>query len=394
MSSNAPPLVSSPHPTVAVLVDTATGWGRDVIRGILGYAEMHGPWHLTLRASGRSEPHILPTDWRGHGVIARVSTRAMFEALSASGVPVINVSAVQLPDNKFPRVTSDYAAVAEMALDHFLNQGLQQFAYVGPTESSYNKQHRDAFATLCHRSGHTCQIRPTHRRHTGRHGPEHRRADTIEWLHQLLKPIGILTWSTDEGRELLDACHLAGISVPHDVAVLSGDYDDLLCQAASPKLSGLVVPGKQIGHIAAQMLDQQMRGQTLATTEVQLPPVAIVEQPSTDTLAVADADLVEALKYIRAHACDPIQVDDVLEVVATSRRSLERKFADLLGRTPTDEIRRIRLGRARSLLATTDMSISAIADKCGYGTYNYLTRIFRSEYGMSPRTYRQQIQGR
>jgi LacI family transcriptional regulator len=125
-----------------------------------------------------------------------------------------------------------------------------------------------------------------------------------------------------------------------------------------------------------------------------LPPTEVAAQRSTDTLALDDPDIVQALTFIRAQACQSIQIADILKVVPLSRRSLERKFRDLLGHSPTAEIRRVKLAKARKLLAETDLSVEAIAAACGFGTYNYLTRVFTAEYGVSPRVFRSKLLGR
>ena len=89
-----------------------------------------------------------------------------------------------------------------------------------------------------------------------------------------------------------------------------------------------------------------------------------------------------------------ITMGDILREVPTSRRTIERKFMDYLGRTPTEEIRRVRMAKAKHLLAETDMSMPAIANACGYGTYNYLTRVFSQQNHMTPRDFRRRAQSR
>ena len=56
------------------------------------------------------------------------------------------------------------------------------------------------------------------------------------------------------------------------------------------------------------------------------------------------------LRYIRDHACEGIDVPDALDAVPQSRRRLEYRFKKLLGRTPHEEIVRVRLERVKSLL--------------------------------------------
>ena len=52
-------------------------------------------------------------------------------------------------------------------------------------------------------------------------------------------------------------------------------------------------------------------------------------------------------------------------------------------------ILRRRLHRAKRLLKTTDMSISEIAHSVGFSDYNYFSRVYKKNYGKSPRYYRQ-----
>jgi LacI family transcriptional regulator len=104
--------------------------------------------------------------------------------------------------------------------------------------------------------------------------------------------------------------------------------------------------------------------------------------------------VAQALKIIRADACKPIQINDILRVVPVSRSSIERKFRQAIGRSPTEEIRRVRMAKAKSLLAETSMPMQKIADACGFATYNYLTRVFTSENGITPREFRSRVQGR
>jgi LacI family transcriptional regulator len=182
--------------------------------------------------------------------------------------------------------------------------------------------------------------------------------------------------------------------VPYEVAVLGGNFDELLCDTAWPPMSGILVPSEQIGHKAAELLDRMMRGYKPKSETIFVPPTGIVEKRSTDTLAIDDPDVAQALTFIRAQAFQSIQVRDIMKSVLLSRRSIERKFAQVLGRTPVEEIRRVRMAKAKSLLAETTMPMQAIADACGFATYNYLTRVFTRENGETPRDFRKRVQGR
>ncbi|MFM1905050.1 MAG: hypothetical protein RLZZ440_2950, partial [Planctomycetota bacterium] len=119
-----------------------------------------------------------------------------------------------------------------------------------------------------------------------------------------------------------------------------------------------------------------------------VPPLGIVTRQSTDTFAIDHQDLLRALGFIRENATNGILVEDVLEAVPMSRRGLERLFQEQLGRSPAEEIRRVRIERAKHLLATTDLTIPKVATACGFGTGAYMATVFRKVVGITPLRYR------
>jgi LacI family transcriptional regulator len=382
--------MSLPTPRIAILVDTATSWGRRTIRGILDYSLQYGPWDVWIGPMGQDERFYLPDDEPFDGVIARVSTQQLQSELTASQLPVVNVSGIQLGQSVFPRVCIDQEASASLALEHFKSRALKHFAYVGPRHLDYVKQHERAFESAVSSSGMTCHVYPnkTKRRNASSWHPSQKRI--IAWLQSLPKPIGIYTWGFDIGRDLIPACRNAGLQVPHDVAILGGDYDELLSDASHPALSGILTPAQQIGYQAAKLLHQQIQGGKVTKKTSFFTPKTVVERLSTEVLAIDDPQTLQAIQYLQAHACENITVDDILRKVPMARRALERKFKSLLGRSPAKEICHIRIQRARKLLTETNLSMQDIAEACGYTSYTYLGNVFKKETGISPGLYRKE----
>jgi LacI family transcriptional regulator len=83
-----------------------------------------------------------------------------------------------------------------------------------------------------------------------------------------------------------------------------------------------------------------------------------------------------------------MRVEDVARQAGVSRRVLERRFVELLDRTPADEIRRVHLERARQLLVETDMALSQVAEIAGFSSQAYFSDLFRRQAGMTPIQYR------
>jgi LacI family transcriptional regulator len=96
-----------------------------------------------------------------------------------------------------------------------------------------------------------------------------------------------------------------------------------------------------------------------------------------------------ALRFIREHAFEGINVADVLRQVPLSRRVLESRFQKTIGRTPHAEIHRVKLERIKQLLSETEFSLTEIAARTGFEHDEYLSVFFRNATGMPPGKFRQ-----
>lgn len=385
---------SPPLLRIAVLVDTSSSWGRRVHTGIHKYARKHDPWQLFVESRGMEEQLRVPAGWQGDGIVARVSNLAMARELKALRLPVVNVSGIELAGIKFPRVTTDLEASAHLAARHFLERGFHHFAYFSLLGLAYVARHQQAFVEAVTRAGAdfaSFAVKPM----AGAE-PDWNLdlAKLGDWLKSLPKPVAILTWNASSAREIIYGCQMAELLVPEEVAVLSGSDDDLLCALSAIPISGILVAAEQIGHEAAKLLHDLMRGRSASGRQVWIPPLEIARRQSTDTLAIRDRALVRALGFIRENASQPIQVDEVAHHAGVSRRVLERRFLEALGRSPATEIRRAHLERARQLLVETDMPIPDVAQAAGFGSPEYLAYVFRTDTGKTPRRYRTEIRNR
>ena len=384
---------SENHRRIAILVDTSTGWGRGVVRGVHQQVLHQYQWQLFLEPRGVGEVLRLPPSWSGDGVIARVGDEMMARHLIERQIPIVNVSAIQVPRADFPRVCTDLDASGRMAADYLLGRGFRHFAYLSLLGLEYVARHRDAYAHAIAKAGYACSMHGVRVRDTTQATDWNLRIDELaEWLKTLPKPVAILTWSG--GNEVIHACHHANLSVPEEVAVLSGSDDDLLCELSDIPISAVKQAAEQIGRNAATQLETMMTAPSSNhTVEKLIPPQEVITRQSTDTLAVRDASLGVALTFIRENLDAPFQVDQVAAKAGLSRRVLERRFMDVLKRSPAEYIRRARLDRARLLLMKTDLSIAQVAESSGFGSPEYLAQILRQDTGLSPLRYRQKLRG-
>ena len=217
---------------------------------------------------------------------------------------------------------------------------------------------------------------------------EQEQEQIARWIAALPKPAGIMTANDDRGLQVLDACRRIGAAVPEEVAVLGVDNDEYLCGLAIPPLSSIDINSEETGYQAAALLDRMMAGKRPPKRLPQIKPRGVIIRCSTDVLATDDADVVRAVQFIREHACGPITSRQVVDHVSLSRSSLGPRFKRVLGCTIHQEIQRVRVERAKDLLAQTRMPIKEIASVTGFKTVQYLTRAFRRLTRETPAAFR------
>jgi LacI family transcriptional regulator len=382
-------------PRVAVMVDTSNEWGRRLVKGIVSYAIKHGPWKLWVDPRGQLG---LPVAWQGDGIIASLENRTDARSLLEQNCPIVNVSAENFDSLGIPSVTSNVNEIARVSFSHFKHRGLNQFAFVGPLQRPGVRNQAAAYQATVRENGFGCDLFDCVHATNVIEGWQERRQSLVCWLQLLPKPIGLLAWNAHSAIEIVDACSSHGISVPDDVSVLAGEDDGLLCSTSTPTLSGVLIASEQIGFAAARrlhrMLDHHEASQTSTKGTQFIDPIMVNARESTDSLAINDPDLLSAVRFIRTNACCGITVQEVADSVPIGRRSLERKFKDCFGRTPLDEIQRLRLGRVRELLMQTDLPISKIAKDAGFGTPEYMTTMFKCRFGLTPLKFRSQSRAR
>jgi LacI family transcriptional regulator len=381
-------------PRVGVLVDTSTSWGRSILKGIGNYMRKHEPWQVFVEARGLEERLHLPKGWRGDGIIARIADSALVKELHSLQLPVVNVSGIRLPNENFPRVTTDLEASGRLAASYLLDRGFRHFAYFSLIGLDYVSAHQEAFICALAEAGCPCEIHAVKPRTGAEPDWMLDLAQLGRWLKRLPKPVAILAWNASSGREIIYAAHEAGIIVPEEVAVLSGSDDDVLCEFLQIPLSAITASAEQIGHEAASLLDRLMRRRSAPKEPVLIPPLGVTTRQSTETLAIHDRAMVAAISFVRQNADKPIQVDDIAKHAGISRRVLERRFLQILSRTPAEEIRRVHFAKAKQLLVETDLAIPDVAEGSGFGSPEYMAYVFKTEIGQTPLNYRKQVRSR
>lgn len=378
---------------VAVIVDAARPYDRKIIRGVAAYGKEAGNWSLYVEEDPLEKLPDLRT-WRGQGIIANFDDRKVAAAVRGLRVPVVGVGGGYGwydPATETPYFLVDNQAIARLAAEHLLDCGFRQLAYCGYPRTRINRWSEErarAFQERAHQAGCPCFVY-TGRYETVRQWRQLQRGLTT-WLRSLPKPLGLMACNDARARHVLEACRTLGLRVPDDVAVIGVDNDEMICDLTDPPLSSIEQGATRMGYQAAALLDRLMRSKAAPRLRFVVEPEGIVPRRSTDTLAVDDPDVALAMRFIRDHACEGIQIDDVVEAVGPSRSTVERRFKAVLGRTIHAEIERVRLECAKQLIANTDLPLKLVATQAGFKYVQYLTKLFRERLGQTPAEFRKQ----
>ncbi|WP_425395832.1 substrate-binding domain-containing protein [Aeoliella sp.] len=381
-------------PHVALLIETSREYARGLLRGVARYQQEHGPWSIYFEPHGLDDaPPEWLTEWKGDGILARINSQSTADTILATGIPAVDVRGA-LSDLNIPFIGVDNRQVAELAYEHMRNLGLRHFAFCGtPRGENPNQDFRcDYFVKLVEQDGQSCSTWLGEQQKQRAHTWEDQQQEIAAWLEQLPKPVGIMTCHDDRGQQVLDACRRADLSVPDEVAVISVDNDPHLCNLCTPPMSSIDVNPSRIGFAAAELLGRLMRGEQPAQMRTFLgPPRGIAARRSTEMLAIDDADVADAIRYIREHATEGIRASQVVARAAKAPSTLERRFKKTLGRTIKAEITRVKLSRARLLLTETEYAISTIAERAGFAEAKYFCEVFRKHHGVTATEYRRRF---
>ncbi|MEO7600051.1 MAG: DNA-binding transcriptional regulator [Opitutus sp.] len=374
---------------IALLIETSNAYARGLVQGVVHYAREHGAWSFQMMEQGRGDdPPPWLADWDGDGVIARIETPRIARAVVKCGLPAVDLSAARLVA-ALPWVETDDREIAHLAAEHVLERGFKHFGYCGDSRFNWSVWRQGFFAEQVRQAGYGCHVYQPSQTLAGSAADARGLAD---WLLGLPKPVGIMACYDRRGQQVLDACRNAGLAVPDEVAVIGVDNDELLCEIAAPPLSSVIPNTHRTGYEAATLLDRLMSGKKVPPTAHLIAPLGVAARQSTDVLAIDDREVANAVRYIREHACEGINVADLLRVVSLSRRMLEQRFQRLLGRTPHEEILHVRLNRVQRLLAETDLPLYQIAERTGFEHVEYLSVAFKREIGKPPRQFRAEAQ--
>ncbi|WP_442485762.1 substrate-binding domain-containing protein [Aeoliella sp. SH292] len=383
-------------PNVALLLETARGYGRQVAMGVAKYSSIHGPWSFLLTPADFVQEFPSPESWSGDAVIARLSTPELEQALLAANLPTVildmepHQSDPKHPLSHFADLSVDSAAAAHLAAEHLLERNFPAYAFVGVDNKIWSEEREKAFVESVTKAGYDVAVYKPPKKVMGKRW-EAERPYLAEWLTKLPKPVGVMACNDVRGRQVLDACQFAELVVPKEVAVIGVDNDELFCELAHPSLSSVSLNAVAAGYEAAKVLDKMMHGRLRKPARLRVAAQRVVARESTNVFAIDDPSVVHAIEAIRRSKGSELSVAEVVKQSNLSRRDLDTRFQKLLGHSVSAEIQRVKLEQAKVLLEQTDYPVPDVADAAGYSSASYMVQVFRAKLGTTPAKYRASV---
>lgn len=115
----------------------------------------------------------------------------------------------------------------------------------------------------------------------------------------------------------------------------------------------------------------------------------MMQRPQTHALRLALYR--DAVAIVEAEYASDLSIEDVARRVATSRRQLQRVYAEIGHTTFRDHLTEIRMIRAADLLAARRMNVRETAAQVGYRQPAHFAKAFHRHHGVSPSVFRRRV---
>jgi LacI family transcriptional regulator len=381
------PWGSSSERHIIFLDDLVRNAVREVCAGAAEYIADHPSWVFdpwSLQSASARVPRLADME-RVDGIL---STEAAIRSLRRSAdrlkVPLVFYLGDELPSDS-DAVGIDEGAVGEMAAEHLWDRGYRQFAFIGSSEAAWSIGRQKGFERWLAAKG----TKPgSHLFSTATlpiywSGNLARRDHRLqELVSRLPKPCGVLAANDAIACFILHAARHNRCRVPEDLGVVGVDNDPLPIAAAGLAITSIELPFREVGRLAARLLDERWRGR-VTDRSIRLPPIRVVARASTDAFMTEHPLVRKAQSYVESRRGEWMAVSAVARGIGTTGVTLGKHFQRELGMTLSDYLRRRRIAHAAERLRQGDKVYEAAA-ACGYCSTSYFIRVFKKVTGKRP----------
>lgn len=390
-----------PQPSVAKIAylgDLAFSAQRCKYSGVLRYAENRLDWtvqQFNLATFSNIRRNLL-TVWKPDALIVSNPNFLPFARSFAArrNCPLVALDIIEKDCGHYrpaATITPDEDGITKAAADFFISRGFRSFAYVGYLRHNRSSLRERLFGKhLADRGFGYRRIRIPKDELPSEHSESHSVSPDegiASFIQTLEKPCAVLSYWDVLAKKVLDICRQMRVKVPEQVAVIGIDNDEALCERLQPTLSSIDIDFEGAGFLAAKALDELMQKKNAFSGACQFGVRSVVERRSTQDMHGSARLIAAAQDIIRNEATFGLRTAELARRLHVSQRILELRYSEVLGHTPHEGIQRAKLSRVCHLLRTTTLSLSQVAERCGYADH-HLKVLFKARFGVSMRQWR------
>ena len=376
-----------------IISDFTEAFPSKLLKGIVQYSRRKEQWGICRMPPAYKRRIGIPgvvdwaRSWGADAVIGQFEETDEVDLFTRNGI----VAVAQDFKKRFttiPNITADYIGTGRMAARFYLERGFRNFGFFGFRNVCWSDERFEGFRQEVTAAGFGNALYSYNLQDID-HLWYYERDRLAEWLRMIPKPIAVMACDDNQGNNLVEACHSAGVRIPDELSVMGVDNDELLCSLGSTPLSSIQVDIEEGGYRTAALIERRVLNPDAPLEDVVLRPVKIVSRLSTASFATNDIQIRKAVQFIHRNDTKKISVNDVMGEVALSRRLLERRFKSVTRQTIYQYITDLRLKRFSELLLDTDEPLIEIAISLGETDTKSISRRFKQLYGCSPGEWRE-----
>lgn len=369
-------------------------YDRQIIKGV-GYflQATQVNWNIYIADDFRTSFKHFPV-LSGDGIIANYDDPDIVDLLANIDIPIVGVGASYqnpLDYPTIPYVAANNDTLIEKAFNHLYSKGIKHFAFYSIPPSQYCRwacERENSFNRIMIQKGLTGSVYQG--METTLDNWQLAQNELVKWITSLPPNTGIIAVNDARARHVLQTCEFMKLKIPEQHCVIGIDNEDIINYLSVVTLSTIAQGTEEMGYKAASLLQKLLLNKMNGTPRILVEPQKIIERRSTDYRSVQDPYVMQAMNFIRNHACRGIKVEQVLAEVRLSRSNLEARFKAELNKTIHNVIHQEKFDKAKYLLLNTTLSINEIYQMCGYPSLQYFYFLFKKHYNKTPKEYREQ----
>lgn len=383
---------------VLMMTDFTESYGNKLLQGIIKYSHEHSPWvvgkiPLSFRDGNQLKTAAdIASHWKADAIIGQFRSFEDIRPFQERGIIPVAQDYLQT----FPgivNITGDYLEAGRMAARYFLYKGLKHLAFYGMNGVVWSDGRRNGFMEVAARDTGVFLRKSDIREIKNLKTSWWYNTDKLtHWLRSLPKPVGIYCCDDNKAYDIIEACaqsQQTGLRIPEDILLLGTDNDETVCQLCLPQLSSVALDvenaGYQVATLIEYLLEIPPQERSKHYSDIIVRPTHIVTRQSTDALVNDNPYIFRVLQYIDSNIGKPIRVDDLVDLVPMSRRTLEETFAKSMGTSIYRYIIQTRVSRFQELIHN-GLPPTKAAMELGI-EYKSLSRELKRISGLSPKEY-------